>query len=244
MSFQSTCPEPLAVVTGAASGIGRASAVKLSVSNSVLVLVDCNEEGLEETASLCNCWTELVAKDINNAESELQRAIAKYGRVKSLVNCAGINPKFVSIREFTLEYFDLIFNANVKGIFVVTKAVLGFMDRGSAIVNIASSAGHRGSPNLSVYCASKHAVIGLTKSLALELGPRGIRVNALAPGVIKTPTNLSVTQGGEALTKAVQSTGLGRLGTADDCASAIQFFLTDGASYINGAVLNIDGAII
>lgn len=229
------------MITGAASGIGRASALKLSIDYSVLVLVDCNEKGLEETSSLCDCTTEVVAQDVNNAENEIIRVLERYRHVQSLVNCAGINPKQVPIQEFTPDYFDQIFNVNVKGVFLITKAVLDFMDRGSSIVNISSLAGCRGCSNLSVYCASKHAVIGLSKSLALELGPRGIRVNVLAPGVINTPTNISVTQGKEAIDEQMRWISLNRIGTASECADAIHFLLTDAASFINGAILNIDG---
>lgn len=121
----------------------------------------------------------------------------KCGRLDHLFNCAGINPTSIPLEETTDEYWDKLVSVNLKGVFNVTRAAIPHLKKGASIVNVSSISGIRPSAQQSVYCTTKYGLIGFSKCVALELGPRGIRTNVVAPGYIDTPTNAGIVKGGE-----------------------------------------------
>jgi len=173
----------------------------------------------------------------------VSNTISKFGRLDYVFNCAGVNPTSLKLEETSDAYWDKLVNTNLKGVFLVTRACLPHLHRGAAIVNVSSISGIRGSALQSVYCTTKFGLIGMSKSLALELGPRGIRVNCVAPGYIDTPSNAGIVKGGEAVERMRQGNALERLGTPEEVADVVAFLFGEGARYVNGAVVEIDGAI-
>ena len=186
--------------------------------------------------------------DVGNAEEVdefVSRAVADLGGVDFVFNCAGVNPTPIPLEETSDEYFDRLVNANLKGVFNVTRACVPSLARSAypSIVNVSSILGTRGSPQQSVYCATKWGLIGLTKSLALELGPRGIRVNCVAPGEVETPTNAEIMRGGDAQERMKEKNALGRLGLPQDVVEVVVFLMSEGARYMNGSVVEVDGGM-
>ncbi|KAI5917268.1 hypothetical protein F4810DRAFT_697115 [Camillea tinctor] len=145
----------------------------------------------------------------------------------------------------TEEYFDNLVGVNLKGIYNVTKATMPHITTpGGSYVNVSSISGWNPSAGTAIYCATKFGVIGFSKCMALELGPRGVRVNIVAPGYIDTPTNAGVMKGNpEAIRQMEQGNALGRMGKPDDIADVVSFLMSDGARYMNGSVVEIDGML-
>jgi NAD(P)-dependent dehydrogenase (short-subunit alcohol dehydrogenase family) len=169
--------------------------------------------------------------------------IEKLDRIDHVFNCAGVNPTSIPLADTSEEYWDKLVNTNLKGVFLVTRACLPHLSRGASIVNVSSISGIRGSAMQSVYCTTKFGLIGMSKSLALELGPQGIRVNCVAPGYIDTPSNAGIVKGGEAIERMRMGNALERLGTPEEVADVVAFLFGEEARYVNGAVLEIDGAV-
>ncbi|KAI2487337.1 3-oxoacyl- reductase [Pyrenophora tritici-repentis] len=236
----------VALITGAASGIGRATALKLSSLGASLSLCDLDASKLEAVAASCSTPSHTSRVDVSSKE-DVQRFVSvvldTYGRLDYVFNCAGVNPTSIPLEETSDEYWDKLVNTNLKGVFLVTRACLPHLQRGAAIVNVSSISGIRGSALQSVYCTTKFGLIGMSKSLALELGPRGIRVNCVAPGYIDTPSNAGIVKGGEAIERMRNGNALERLGTPEEVADVVAFLFGEGARYVNGAVVEIDGAI-
>ena len=153
----------------------------------------------------------------------------------------------LEIRLLTLyqrhRYWDKLVNTNLKGVFNITRASIPHLTRGSTFVNVSSISGIRGSAQQAVYCTTKFGLIGFSKCMALELGPRGIRVNVVAPGYIDTPTNAGIVKGGEAVERMRNGNALGRLGTPEEVADVVAFLMGEESRYMNGSVLEIDGGI-
>ncbi|KAK5940997.1 hypothetical protein PMZ80_006274 [Knufia obscura] len=239
----------VALITGAASGIGRATAVKLSKLGCALALTDVVEAGLSETAELCYTEKVIVAQlDVSNAEQcdlVVKETVEYFKRLDHVFNCAGINPTAYPILELPEGYFDKLVAVNLKGTYNVTRSTLSHLKEHAdcSFVNVSSILGQRPSKEMAAYCATKYAIIGFSKSMALELGPKGIRVNIVAPGFIDTPTNASVKAGPEAVERSAQSVSLGRLGQAEEVANAVAFLMGDEAKYINGSVVEINGGL-
>lgn len=158
-------------------------------------------------------------------------------------NCAGINPTSIPLEDTPDEYWDKLVNVNLKGVFNVTRAAIPHLKSGASFVNVSSISGIRGSAMQAVYCTTKFGLIGFSKSMALELGPKGIRVNCVAPGYIDTPTNAGIVKGGEAVERMRYGNALERLGTPEEVADVVAFLFGEGARYVNGSVVEIDGAI-
>ncbi|KAI4639077.1 hypothetical protein J4E93_009567 [Alternaria ventricosa] len=238
--------DKVVLITGAASGIGRATALKLSSLGASLALCDLNFPALSSVASECKTPTHLRKVDVGSS-SQVQEfvdsTIKGLGRLDYVFNCAGVNPTSMKLEDTDEEYWDKLVNTNLKGVFLVTKACLPYLQRGSAIVNVSSVSGIRGSALQSVYCTTKFGLIGMTKSHALEFGPRGIRVNCVAPGYIDTPSNAGIVKGGEAVERMRNGNALERLGEPEEVADVVAFLFGEGARYVNGAVLEIDGGI-
>lgn len=224
----------------------RATALKLSSLGAKLSVCDLNEASLSDLASTLETQIHTQPVDVGNTlqvEDFVANTVKTFGGIDHVFNCAGVNPTSIPLEETTDAYWDKLVNTNLKGVFVVTRACLPHLKRGSAIVNVSSICGIRGSALQSVYCTTKFGLIGMSKSLALELGPRGIRVNTVAPGYIDTPTNAGIVKGGEAVVRMRMGNALERLGTPEEVADVVTFLMGDGARYMNGSVLEIDGGL-
>lgn len=239
-----------AVVTGAGRGLGKAIALRLAKSGINIVvnyrksMEEANEivglieaEGVEAIA---------VKADISKFEEAgelINKAVEKFGRVDILVNNAGIT-KDGLIMRMKEEDFDSVINVNLKGCFNCTKHVSGIMlkQRKGRIVNISSVVGVMGNIGQANYSASKAGIIGITKSVAKELGSRGITVNAVAPGFIETEMTEVLP---EKVRKAmIDSIPLKRPGTPEEVAELVNFLCSDSASYITGQVINLNGGMV
>lgn len=215
------------LITGAGSGIGRATAQKIASLGGKLALSDINNDGLAETARLCGGdehYTEVSSvADSDACTSFVNHAAIHLGHLDFIFNCAGVNPTGIDLTATTDEYFDRLVSTNLKGTFAITRAAIPHLRPGSSIVNVSSIMGVSVSSRVSVYCMTKFGVNGFTKAMALELGPKGIRINAVAPGYIDTPTNAGVVAGGDAVKKQEEKSGMGRMGTADEVADVVAF---------------------
>lgn len=138
-----------------------------------------------------------------------------------------MNPTSIPLEDTSEDYWDKLVTTNLKGVFLVTRACVPHLQRGASIVNVSSISGIRGSALQSVYCTTKFGLIGMSKSLALELGPRGIRVNCVAPGYIDTPSNAGIVKGGEAVERMRTGNALERLGSPEEVADVVAFLMGD-----------------
>ncbi|MCL6614940.1 MAG: 3-oxoacyl-[acyl-carrier-protein] reductase [Firmicutes bacterium] len=238
----------VALVTGAQRGIGRAIAEALGAQGASLVLQDILPE-LEETVA------DLVAKGyrvqgvvgnvarFSDAEAMVEKALDEYGRLDILVNNAGITRDNLLLRMKPEEWDDVL-AVNLTGTMNCTKAALKPMlkQRSGAIVNISSVVGLMGNIGQANYAASKAGIIGFTKAMAKELGSRNIRVNAIAPGFIRSKMTEAMTP--EARENLFRLIPLGRLGEPEDVAAAVVFLVSDAARYITGQVLQVDGGLL
>ncbi|KAL7621267.1 hypothetical protein AAE478_008584 [Parahypoxylon ruwenzoriense] len=241
------------LLTGAASGIGRGTAIKLHRRGAVLAITDVNQAGIAETLELCGGSSDVkhhtaFALDVSNAadvESCVAEVVAKYGHIDHVFNCAGINPTSMPLTETTEAYFDKLVAVNLKGMYNVTKATMPHLTApGGSYVNVSSISGWNPTVGTAIYCATKYGVIGFSKCMALELGPKGIRVNIVAPGYIDTPTNAGIVKGTtEARTRMEKSNALGRMGKPDDIADVVAFLMSDEARYMNGSLVEVDGML-
>jgi len=244
----------VAVVTGAAAGFGRAAAGRLAAEGALLVLVDRAAEPLAEAATEIPGALPVVADVSQEADvdSYVHTAVAQHGRIDMFFNNAGIEGRLAPMTELSVEDFDRVLAVNCRGVFLGLRAVLRVMkeQNSGAIVNTASMAGIRGSATFAPYVASKHAVVGLTRSAALEGAPFGIRVNAVAPGHIDTrmgrdlAAQINPEDPDSVFRQTAARVPLGRrYGTADEVANMVAWLLSDEASYVSGATHLIDGAL-
>jgi len=238
-----------ALVTGAARGIGQAIALRLAADGADLVLADLKTEWLEETSAKAKALgrrVETVAVDVSDGaavDAAVGAALAAFGKIDVLVNNAGITRDGLLVRMDEASW-DAVLGINLKGVFLMTKAVAKAMmrARSGAIVNVASVVGLTGNPGQANYTASKGGVIALTKTCAKELGARGIRVNAVAPGFIHTAmTDALKPEIREAMLKTVP---LGRAGEPEDVAAAVAFLAGPDAAYVSGQTLPVCGGMI
>ena len=238
--------EHTVLVTGASSGIGRAAALTLSACGADLVLLARSERPLatlaSEIAASSTVRVRTILADVTDLDV-VRREIAVLPRLDGLVNNAGSNvPQ--PFHQVDPKTFDALFGLNVRAAFFVAQAAVAkFREEGrpGAIVNVSSQMGHVGAARRSVYCASKHALEGLTKALAVELAPEGIRVNSIAPTFIATAMTAPMFEEARFKAEVIAKIPLGRVGTAEEAASAIAFLLSPAASLITGASLLVDG---
>jgi NAD(P)-dependent dehydrogenase (short-subunit alcohol dehydrogenase family) len=252
-SKSNAAQERFAVVTGAASGIGRATAIALAAEGARVALIDIDAGRLDEAyASLPGSGHLRVVADVGSTAAIIdafERIRAAFGRVDVLVNNAGINPTAPSSAQIDEELYERVMRVNVKSVFFCTQAALPLLpdSSGATIVNIASVSGMIGWGGTSVYSASKGAVIALTKFLAVELAPRGIRVNAVCPGSIRTPMVETVFARMPDADAAWASTAalhpLGRVGRASEVADAVVYLSSDHSSFVTGTCLVVDGGL-
>ncbi|RUT04677.1 short chain dehydrogenase [Dulcicalothrix desertica PCC 7102] len=245
--------DKVAIVTGASSGIGRACAIALASTGAIVVAASRRISEGEETIQLVKEAGGdgiFVQTDVSK-EADVQRLVEKtvayYGRLDFACNNAGIEQVPTPLSEQTETVFDEVINTNVKGVWLCMKHQIPYMlENGKgAIVNIASAAGLIGCPTIPIYCASKHAVIGLTKSLAVEYASQKIRINAVCPGVIKTDM---VTRAGEVNPQFIEHLNnmhpMKRVGTPDEVANSVVWLLSEQSSFITGHTLTIDGGFV
>lgn len=236
----------VAIVTGATRGIGKAIANTLAHNGYALVLNYRKlTDDFEAFAKSLPTETLLVKGDVahfQEAKDIVEAALAQFGQVDLLVNNAGITRDQLILR-LEEEDFDHVIATNLKGTFNLTKHVSRSMlkKRSGAIINISSVVGLKGNVGQSNYAASKAGVIGFTKSIARELAPRGITVNAIAPGFIVSDMTDAISE--DAKTAALGQIPLGKFGKAEDVANAVLFLASEHASYITGQVLTIDGGM-
>ncbi|SFP88800.1 SDR family NAD(P)-dependent oxidoreductase [Salibacterium halotolerans] len=242
------------IVTGAAGGIGSAFAKMVAAEGAKLTLVDMNQEALERTAeALDHEDVQVVAADVTKEEDTahyVQQAKEVYGSVDVFVNNAGINGEFANLQDQTMENLENVLGVNVKGVFAGLKYVMKEMTaQGSgAIVNLASNGGLLGAPGMGPYVASKHAVVGLTKTAALEGADHGVRVNAVAPSGVDTQmmrsieSNASPDDTASARSQFEASVPMNRYAEPEEIADLIHFLGSERASFISGTYYRIDGA--
>lgn len=240
--------DKIALVTGAAQGIGKAIALKLASHGADIVVSDINLERLNEVAKeiegMGRRALAIKANVANSGEVEamVDEAIGKLGVIHILVNNAGITRDTLLLR-MKEEDWDAVMGVNLKGVFNCTRAVVKYMskERYGRIVNIASIVGEMGNVGQANYSASKAGVIGFTKTVAREFASRNITCNAVAPGFIETAMTQNLPEKvREELSKQIP---MGRLGTAEDVANCVLFLVTSASSYITGQVVNVNGGM-
>ncbi|GAA4737139.1 hypothetical protein GCM10023328_17150 [Modestobacter marinus] len=233
------------IVTGAASGIGRATAARIAGEGGRVIAVDINADRLQELVdSLPDAKVVPVVGDITQ-QADIDAIVAAAGdRIDGLANVAGINDDFSPLHETTDAMWDRVIGINLTGGFKLSRAVLPAMlaRESGAIVNVTSEAGLRGNASGNAYTVSKHGVIGLTRSAAFMYGPQGIRVNAVAPGGVATgiPMAAHPSEAGSARLGPFQRQ-IPSIATPEKLAASITFLLSDDSVNINGAVLPSDG---
>jgi NAD(P)-dependent dehydrogenase (short-subunit alcohol dehydrogenase family) len=230
------------VVTGASSGIGTAIAQGLSEAGARVVLTGRDEERLRVCAEPCGEW-HVVAADLEDDDAPARivaETIDAFGALNVLVHSAGVFwPK--PFADAPLEDFDRQFRVNVRAPYALTQAALPHLQPDGAVVFVSSIAGHVGFPSSTAYCGTKGAIELITKSLAMELAPLGIRVNAIAPGNIHTPMNAEFFESPEYERTMIERTPYGRVGVVEDIAPVAVFLASDAARYIHGESILVDG---
>jgi NAD(P)-dependent dehydrogenase (short-subunit alcohol dehydrogenase family) len=229
----------VALVTGAASGIGKATAELLAAKGAYVVGCDVKAGG------------DVLAADVTDGEAlraVVAEAVARHGRLDVAANCAGVGGGHGATHEYAEAEFDRIVEINLRGTWLSMRAEIEAMlaaGGGGAIVNVSSTLGLRGSPFAAPYSASKHAVLGLTRTAALEYAAQGIRVNAVCPGAIDTPMMDATFERfpgfRETLTAYVP---MGRMGGAEEVAGAIAWLSCDAASFVTGEALTVEGGLL
>lgn len=238
----------VAVITGAAQGIGRETALKFAHKGATVVICDIDSQTVSSVAYECaqlglralGCAVDVTCRESLDAMAE--KVFNEFGSIDILVNNAGItrDARFQNMSE---EQFDQVVDVNLRGVFNSSQSVLKYMlyAQSGVILNASSVVGIYGNFGQTNYAATKFGVIGFTKTWSRELGPKGIRVNAVAPGFIETPMTQSVPE--QVLEKMRSQVPLGRLGTSEEIANVYAFLASDEASYINGAVIEVSGGL-
>lgn len=247
----------VAIVTGGSSGIGRAIAIDLARAGLDVVIAGRSQQGLEETASRVeeaggSCLA--VPSDVTRGserEALVQRTMDQFGQLDVLVNNAAVTggPAIGSALEQSLEHFEYVLSVNLTAAFALSQLTARHMIvRGSgSIVNISSVGAYAAQEYASAYCASKAGLEGLTRSLALEWAPYGIRVNAVAPGDIETETSANIVEEVSSTTATgdyFRKTPAGRRGRPDEIAKVVTFLTTDDASFMTGESVRVDGGFL
>ena len=232
----------VAVVTGASSGIGTAVAEAMSEAGANVVLTGRDEARLRESAERCR-ESRVVVADLLEDDAPARivaETVAAFGALNVIVHSAGIFwPR--PFAETPLDELDLQWRVNVRAPYALTQAALPHLGSDGVVIFVSSIAGQVAFPNSGAYCATKGAIEQLTKALAVELAPAGIRVNAIAPGNIRTPMNEKLLESKEYEQMYIDGTPYGRVGVVEDIAPLAVFLASDGARYIHGESILVDG---
>jgi NAD(P)-dependent dehydrogenase (short-subunit alcohol dehydrogenase family) len=240
----------VAFVTGAANGIGRATALAFAREGANVVVADVSEEGNQETSRMIE---ELggralaVRCDVSRAEdvkAALDKAVEVFGRLDFAFNNAGVEQPITAAAEVTEEEWNRIIRVNLRGVFLCLKYEIPLMLKqgGGAIVNTSSGAGIKGFKGQAAYAASKHGVVGLTKSAALDYASQNIRVNAVCPGIIATPMMNRFTGGtAEGEQRVIAQEPIGRMGQPEEIAASVVWLCSDAAAFVVGHAMIVDG---
>lgn len=241
--------DKVAVITGGAGGIGKVTAKRFLDEGASVVLVDLFEDALAEAKKELGESVLTVQADVSKEEDVqkyVDETVEKFGKIDIFFNNAGIEGKVAPITEQKVEDFDKVLSVNVRGVFLGLQKVLPVMIKqaSGSIINTSSIAGLGGSPNVSPYITSKHAVVGLTKAAAVESAPHGIRVNSIHPSPVNTRMMRSLETGLEVDEATMaKSIPLGRYGESDDIASLVVFLASDESTFITGSQYRIDGGM-
>ena len=248
----------VALITGGSSGIGQATALAFAKEGVKSIVTGRSQAGLNETLSQVNALggsIHALTADVRSPE-DVERMVAEaasaFGRLDYLVNNAATQGEVNALADQRLESFEEVFDTNVRALFLCMKHALPLLlKQGGAIVNLSSGGGLVGVPGASVYCASKHAVMGMTKVAAIEYAQQGIRVNAVNPGGVDTPMlhRFFDSIEDESERKAARegfnaSHPMGRIATPEEVADAIVFLCSPKASFITGVALSVDGGYV
>ena len=240
--------DKVSIITGAAQGIGLATALKFAQEGAIVIVCDVKQQAVDAAVEQCQALgasargfvVDVTQRDM--VDAMVKAVHAQFGHVDVLVNNAGITQD-ARLQKMTLEQFDRVIDVNLRGVFHCAQAVTDLMvAQGSGVIlNASSVVGIYGNFGQTNYAATKFGVIGFTKTWSRELGPKGIRVNAVAPGFIATPILNSMPE--KVIHDMVDRVPLKRLGKAEDIANVYAFLASDEAAYVNGAVLEVSGGM-
>jgi NAD(P)-dependent dehydrogenase (short-subunit alcohol dehydrogenase family) len=241
------------LVTGAASGIGRAMALAFGRAGASVVVADVSVDGGHMSAALIveaggkALFVKTNVTSASEVDALIDKAVSHYGRIDVAVNGAGIEDEALPLAEGEDEQFDRIMNVNVKGVWLCMKSQLRQMlnqEGGGVICNVADAGGLVAAPNRAIYAASKHAVVGMTKTAAVEYAKSGIRVNSLCPGAVKTPMLTRMLEREPGRDKKLKAAHpMGRIAEPAEVASAALWLCSEQASFVTGHQLAIDGGL-
>jgi NAD(P)-dependent dehydrogenase (short-subunit alcohol dehydrogenase family) len=234
------------LVTGGGSGIGQATALAFAARGAAVIVADINAQAATETAELGGPLVVSMPGDVSSEAdvSGWMDAAERMGGLKAAVNCAGIEQAPVSFEKSEAETFERVMRVNAFGVWLCMRHELNAMLKsgGGAIVNVSSIAGLVGTPRQAAYAASKHAVIGLTRTAALDFATRGVRVNAVCPGSILTPMVQAYAEHEPSIIElGAQNNPMKRWAQPKEVADAILYLCSDAASYLTGVILPVDG---
>ena len=248
--------QKVAIVTGGNSGIGRATAIAFAKEGAKVTIAGRRVKEGEETVRLIKeagsegIFVKTDVANENDVRSLVERTVETYGRLDYAFNNAGIEQTMAPLAEQTVEEFDQIMNINVRGVWLSMKYEIPVMIKngigvGGAIVNNSSVPGIMGFPQMAIYIASKHAVLGLTKSAALEYAKSGIRINSIAPGGVDTDMVERLTEDDKQWRETLTSMHpIGRLSNPEEIANAVVWLLSNSASFVLGHTLLVDGGVV